>query len=231
MDLTSFFALLFFFALSSASTPLTLSSFTTARPDTSRECCKREMLASFSFLPPISSFDKRIRSFSSNRSAPPDIQREDSKRERLERHALKSEQDEREHGANSQRQPKNFICQFIVCILCLAAISPYNVSSRLATRSTYDYSYPRPEYSKEDNKGKEKMEDQDFLDDIDDLLYDIDVDGEAYVLFKGFIIFFTLSFLPFLFLFPFPFPLNILDKLHRFLRLTKTFRRSFTTKG
>lgn len=75
------------------------------------------------------------------------------------------------------------------------------------------------------------MEDQDFLDDIDDLLYDIDVDGEAYVPFKGFIIFFTLSFLPFLFLFPFPFPLNILDKLHRFLRLTKTFRRSFTTKG
>ena len=49
------------------------------------------------------------------------------------------------------------------------------------------------------------MEDQDFLDDIDDLLYDIDVDGEAYVLFKGFIIFipfpFFLSFSFFLFLF------------------------------
>ena len=45
------------------------------------------------------------------------------------------------------------------------------------------------------------MEDQDFLDDIDDLLYDIDVDGEAYVCFlKG------LSFsYHFLSSFPFPF--------------------------
>ena len=33
-------------------------------------------------------------------------------------------------------------------------------------------------------KEKKKMEDQDFPDDIDDLLYDIDVDGKAYVLFK-----------------------------------------------